>query len=111
MRISKRDKRLLIEAYRRYNQFHQNEPLNKAWVILGTSSSLYKSKYFKCATTVTPNVLNWWTLSDLGVKMMKELLKLNTWSEMKELLKLNIFSEINGKLYNDELLTFPEKIV
>lgn len=77
--LTKYDKELLIEAYRRYNTFHKDEPLTtKTWVGLGTPSS-YKSKYFNCYSYPTPKVAHWWVLTEDGVKIVKDLIEHLKW--------------------------------
>jgi hypothetical protein len=75
MKMSKKDKALMVEAYRRYNKFHIGKPMDTAWLGLGSPHE-YKSKYFKCVGNPTPRVQNWWTLTPEGVEVLK---KMNNW--------------------------------
>lgn len=74
-----KDKRLLTEAYRRYNMFHVGESLIDAWLGLGSPSQYQKSIYFKPKGEIQPRCDNWWKLTYRGREKMKELLVLNTW--------------------------------
>lgn len=69
-----KDRRLLLEAYRRNMEFCPEKPLAVAWVGLGTPST-YKSKYFQPVGKEVPRAANWYTLSAEGVKVMEIVLK------------------------------------
>jgi hypothetical protein len=75
-----KDRQLLIEAYRRYNQFEKkdNRTLANAWVGLGYPNQ-YKSTYFRSIETETARVLNWYSLNLKGIEVMEKLLKQFPW--------------------------------
>lgn len=88
-----KDKNLLLEAYRRYVFFSLTEPLDACWLGLGYPSA-YKSEYFKpLDDKPTPRVNNWWLLTDKGVIVLQEMLKvkLNISKREMRLLHLHLF--------------------
>ena len=79
MRI--KDKNLLAEAYRRYNEFHRDmNSIGTAWLGLGFPSH-YESEYFKPVGPEIPRCLSWYTLTKKGVEIVNELLGLNSWED------------------------------
>ena len=100
MKLTKREKHLLSEAYRRFNQFADGKPLHEAWVGLG-SKSAYKSRFFKPVHPPVKHCSNWWKLSEKGINVMKQIIKLNKWNDKE--MSLKIFEGY-------DILTFPESV-
>lgn len=90
--LTNKDFHLLLEAYRRYNRFHREEPLTtNTWVGLGVLS-IYKSKYFNCYSSPTPRVSHWWVLTEDGVKIVKDLISKLKWKfDYSEILYKGVF--------------------
>lgn len=68
---------LLEEAVRRYTMFHKGEPLDKAWIGLGTTTEFRKALQ---ANLMKPTFRNpghnvWWTLTPKGVEIVQKMLK------------------------------------
>lgn len=87
----KKDKMLLLESYRRYIFFEKgnlNRPLNEAWVGLGYASQ-YKSIYFKpvlrIGSELQPRINYWWKLTDEGINVINEMLKIPINTNLEEL--------------------------
>jgi hypothetical protein len=65
----------LLEAKRRYETFHADEDILKAWTGLGYPSE-YKvalsEGYMIPVSSNTPKVLNWYRLTEKGAKAIRE---------------------------------------
>ena len=69
--------RLLLEAWRRYNQFyyrhHENKALENCWLGLGYPSAYARGKgMFKPLKKPTPKCVEWFTLTAYGVEVFKK---------------------------------------
>ena len=69
MKLGAAQERLLLEALRRYINWHQGEPLTEAWTGLG-SYTTYKpavdAGLMTYATKPNPGYTTWWRLTDKG---------------------------------------------
>ena len=88
MKITKNDKVLLVEAYRRYKSYHNDNDIKSCWLGLGTKSD-YKSKFFKLAKLSDDKYIShWWVLTDKGIEIMKKIIENNDWDKS---MKLKLF--------------------
>ena len=68
-----RQKQLLREALRRWKMFGaktSDASITTAWTGLGSASQyapVVKAGYMECATTLNPNCITWWRLTEKGV--------------------------------------------
>ena len=82
---------LLVEAYRRFNMFAEEKPLNSAWVGLGTKTE-YNNTYFSPITRHNPGYLAWYGLTEKGVKVIQDLIKTLPWK-----------SKYNSSIFSDKV--------
>lgn len=82
-KLSKKNVSLLLEAYRRYHQFHKNEQLATAWLGLGYKSLYGKSAYFETFYSNTPpkKCMTWWVLTNIGITVMNDLILSLPWHD------------------------------
>lgn len=100
MKISKSDKRLLLEAYQRWHLFgrdNKEKTLETAWLGLGFPSEYGESRFFQPHGTLIPRALNWWVLSKEGVEVMNTIIKLHPWKQT--------FEHVPGRYLIDELFS------
>lgn len=75
--IKIKDARLLIEAYRRFHSFNEdNEPLSAAWLGLGDEREYGNSPYFTLANSdvfATKPIPRWWKLTERGCLVLSSL--------------------------------------
>jgi len=78
-KLPKRVAGLLLEAYRRFNQFAKGKTLEQAWTGLGTHSS-YNNTYFKPVFSVKHSP-SWFSLTPKGVIVVQDLINSLPWNE------------------------------
>ena len=76
-KLTKKDFKLMLEAYRRFMMFTKNEGLEWVWIGFGTPSMYNNKTFFLPVSGEAPRINSWYRLTPKGFEILNDFLKEN----------------------------------